>query len=458
MPGRHRLTPVLLLASAATLVIVVTHGLAGPRPIARGELPGQSAAGGDSQAGQGPISQAADARLAQDLATQSGPVTLSGDGFAPGETIVVQAVLQPDQPPVEVAVLAASQDGDLPEQTITLPEAVTSGQRTLRFIGQESGRTGEATIWVRAARRWIQLHSETLSPTDKVGFVAGGFEPEETVRVAFGRDGAETSFEVATDRAGNTAWTEFALPSYQPGQYRLVLAGERSGEPVTREVTVEPLKPTIELSPWYAPPGGRLDINARGFLPGETVSVSYESEEVGQTEADEYGNIWGARAPNIPYQAAQAMSVELRGMTSGATASAEVKIAQPAPWMELSSYAGAPGTAVYVSGGGWAAQERVNLYLDTGAGADQQAAGTGVTNEQGYLQYAGPALIPATDGETVEVIAVGEQSGAEATATFTVIRPYMPGLDELGQPPPRRQPGSLAPRATPTALPTPSPR
>ncbi|MBI4491472.1 MAG: hypothetical protein HY690_01610 [Chloroflexi bacterium] len=415
--------------------------------------PGGGQAGGSE--GIGPlggllVAQRPTVRLGADTVVQSGQLTLSARGFAPGEPLVVEAVLAEEGKQVELHRPTAGADGSLEELAVSVPEAVTSGQRTIRVTGQQSGQVGEATVYVRAARPWLVLGAETLRPTDRLGFVAGGFEPHEQVRVAFGQPEAPATFELSADRAGNTVWTETPLPSVQAGAYQLVLIGAQSGVRLDRTVQVEPLKPVLELSPWYGPPGGHLELNGQGFLPRETVSVAYDEAQVGEFEADEYGNTWGLRVPDIPYDATHTLVVTLKGATSGAAASAEFKVADPHPWAELSTYAGPPGAAVYVSGGGWAARERVTLHLGEDA---SPAVGSGTTDEYGYLRFAGPAPIPPSADGIVQIVAVGERSGAQTSAKFTVVRPYIPGAVPGGQP--------QSPRPTlpvPTPVPTVSPR
>ena len=49
------------------------------------------------------------------------------------------------------------------------------------------------------------------------------------------------------------------------------------------------------------------------------------------------------------------------GVDSGARATFEFKVLDPKPWLELTSWSGAPGAPVGFGGGGWIAGERVSF-------------------------------------------------------------------------------------------------
>lgn len=447
----------LLLACAVLLLGVPVLALTGAlRSWPDSPVTADGAGGGGviEAVGRALVAPSPSVDLGSDTVVQSSELGLTARGFAPDEPIFVEAVLAPGTDTVEVYRATAGADGNLSEITITLPEAVTSGQRTIRLVGQRSGRTAEADFFVVSERPWLQLRAETLQPTDMLGFVAGGFQPRETVRIAFGLAEAPSTSEIAADRAGNTAWTELPLPSFQPGEYELLIVGAESGTRLNRTVRVAPLSPVLELSPWYGPPGGKLELNGRGFLPHERVSLSYNRSGVSELEADEYGNLWGVRAPDVPYEAMQSLVVTLTGADSGATTSVEFKVADPHPWVELSTYAGAPGTGVYLSGGGWAARERVSLHVGQ---SSSPAVGIATSDEYGFLRFAGPVPIPASADDEVEIVALGERSGAEASARFTVVRPIIPVLPPL-PPPPAVQLPTPAPRPTPAPAPAPTPK
>jgi hypothetical protein len=138
--------------------------------------------------------------------------------------------------------------------------------------------------------------------------------------------------------------------------------------------------------------------------------------------ADEYGNLWGAGPVHIPQNASSgALALNLVGAESGAKANPEFKVLDPKPWLELTSWSGAPGAPVGFGGGGWIAGERVSIHIGTATGPAQS---TGAGDDGGWLKGAGQVYIPNDAGDDVIFVADGEQSHLVAAATFKVVFPF----------------------------------
>src|SRR5439155_26720694 len=126
---------------------------------------------------------------------------------------------------------------------------------------------------------------------------------------------------------------------------------------------------------------------------------------------------------------------------SGARATAQFKVVEPRPWLELAPWWGPAGVPVGFHGGGWAAGERITFHVDS---AMTPAVVEGQADDGGWLRGAGPATVPPDATRKVTFVAVGGQSHAVATATFTVSAPSA-GAGASGLP--RAQPGR--PRGSP---------
>jgi hypothetical protein len=117
-----------------------------------------------------------------------------------------------------------------------------------------------------------------------------------------------------------------------------------------------------------------VQLNARGFAPNEGVSVSLGDAggQAGELQADQYGNLWGAGPIRVPQSAtAGGLKVNLVGEESVAHVSPEFKVLEAKPWLELTSWWGAPGSPVGFGGGGWIAGERVSFHTGNAGGPTQ---------------------------------------------------------------------------------------
>jgi hypothetical protein len=374
-------------------------------------------------------------------APQSGQVRVSGKGFAAGESIGLSADQTSDanSETVSLASTVANADGSFDAVTLTLPDSLQSGGHPLDAVGQTSGATGTATLWIRAPQPWLVLDKYDIPQYGDLGFVAGGFEPMDRVDVtlepAAGSNATRVSLvTLTTDQAGNADWSQLKLPRLSAGTYTMVVQGEADAAEVRRDLNVTPLKPLLELSPWAGPAGASVRVNAHGFAPNEPVQVSLGgAHDSTPLRADEYGNLWGAGPLHIPQSAATGgFAIDLAGGDSGATATAEFKVLDPKPWLELTSWSGAPGAPVSFGGGGWIGGEQVTIHIGS---ATSPAVTSEFADESGWLKGSDQVYVPNEVNDDVIFVAVGDKSHIAAAATFKVVFPF--GL-RPGQTDPRR--------------------
>lgn len=393
----------------------------------RDGAPNQMAPVGESASTPAPR---AELRLAERAIKQYGRLKLSASGFLPGEDVIITAMPGGDAQPIELGQLPADDQGRIGEFAVDLPEGVTSGPRPVTVAGTSSHRQATEALYVRSEKLFAVLSSYTPRPMDRLGFVAGGFEPGEDVRVFLRNTQGEPLATVPTDEAGNTDWTEALTPVVEPGEYDLIFQGSQSNNRHVQRLTISPLAPTLELSPWAGPPGSKLDLNGRGFLPGEEVQAFIGRGDRPATtfKADQYGNFWGVGPLVVPASAGGGrLEVRLAGQLSGAEVTQTFAVVGVKPWAELSAYSGMPGTAVSFGGGGFAAKERVSVHLGNGNGP---VVATGTTDEQGTVVRSTTTTVPADAASRTQTkvtfVLVGEESQGEASAVFTVIAPVVP--------------------------------
>lgn len=387
---------------------------------------------------------------------QDGPAKITGRGFAPSESIVLSAKLAaPASSPNGAAAGSASSialtrvqaaaDGTLKADIAALPDELTSGRHTLEALGQRSGKRATAPLLVRAKSPWINLNRYAMKPDSTIGFILGGFDPRESIEVSLepgtrradGQPQDPSQVTKATrltslpaDPVGNSQWAEVRVPALAPGSYSLVARGARSGQQIAVNVVVEPLTPVIQLSPWSGPPGTSVQINARGFTPGDTVQVFLGSatQPVTTVTADQYGNFWGAGPIQVPYgTTAGPFSIRFVDKVGSADVTADFRVLDTKPWLELTSWSGPPSSSVGFGGGGWAAGERVTVHLGNASGP---VVAVGQADDYGWLRLGTAATVPgdATPGgnatSSITFVAVGDRSHANASAVFKIINPF----------------------------------
>ncbi len=381
---------------------------------------------------------------------QDGQVRISVGGFYPLEPIAIRATeKQAGSKEIDLRQTEASVQGALDGVYVGLPDQLESGTHVLRLVGQFSGRHATATLYVRAKSPWITLNSSEGKPHGTIGLIAGGFEPTEQLRVsleprALPATRAQqspppgvapvTMAVLATDRVGNSAWSLVKLPLVKPGDYTIVVRGVSSGQQLKKDISITAYHPSVELSPWAGPPGTKVQLNSRGFEPGEKVHVYLGAAPTSSATvtADQYGNLWGAGPVRIPYAAFHgSLTIRLVGEDSTAQTQAQFNVLAPKPWLELTQYWGAPGGSVEFSGGGWAGGERISIHIGS---SKAPPVAYGKADDYGWLHGTGPATIPKDAVYQVMFVAVGEQSHSVATATFKIVLPF--GLRPDGVAPP----------------------
>ena len=480
---RHNLWPVVLVVAAAIALAIFVYWSTLWKALS-GDVTGIATVGN------------ATLSLPTDVVRQNSTIPVSASGFLPGETVVLRAKVG-TAPTRDFASAKADANGSVARVQVPLPEWLTSGLQRTEAVGKTSGRRAEAVLRVRAKGLWINLKDHSAKQGSKLGMIAGGFQPGESVKVfLLPQEGSKAEpVQIGTlkaDEVGNTAWAEFQVPvvpddepanaaasvggaasenqtqAQKPDwwQQPLALRGAASGLELKEIVTINRLKPTVKnLSPWYGPPGGSLNINAQGFLPNEKVQVEFvlagKAQPIGTFQADQYGGLWGAGPIKVPYDTPSGdLKVRLTGEQSHLPVETKYGVVAPKPWVELSSWSGYPGTGVIFSGGGWAADERVVAHLGSAAGP---VVAEGTADGQGFLHGLGPTTVPEVPPDPlakpdaprkVTYTLVGERSRTQASAVFALIIPF---FDLPPTPPPAQLGPSGQPLTEPPAAPSPAP-
>jgi hypothetical protein len=366
-------------------------------------------------------------------ARQGSQVQVSGRGFSAGETVSITASKGAEGAETfSLGQAEASAQGTLDALVLLLPDELESGPHALDAAGLSSRRHSGGTLWIQAREPWIVLDTYEIQPYKDVGLVDGGFDPFDSVQVSLEPSGDHAPnvpplalVTQATDQAGNAQYAVVKLaPTTRAGTYSLVLRGVAGGQELRRDVTVDGLKPSAELSPWSGPAGVPVSMNVRGFAPGERVHVAIgsASNEVMVLVADSDGNLWGAGPVRIPQTVLTGkLPIVLTGEDSGAVVKPEFAVQEPKPWLELTNWWGAPGVPVGFGGGGWIGGETVSFHVGT---AFAPALGEAKADDYGWLKVTNTVQVPLDADGPVTFVALGEMSHASASAVFSVVFPF----------------------------------
>ncbi|MBI4491718.1 MAG: hypothetical protein HY690_02880 [Chloroflexi bacterium] len=339
---------------------------------------------------------------------------LRGGGFAPGET--VRAALRDSAGERALGDLAADGVGSLAASPLPLP-ALDRGSYTLVLTGDQSGAVVERRLTVVGFDPWVVLDHYTLAPGTSTGLQGFGFQPGEAVQVHV--DGATRPLQRAeADQQGELRIENLvrATPA-DVGKHRLVVRSESGRADLDTTYEVLPFYPVMTLAAYAGPPGAEVRFDGRGFAPGETVRILLgpdgRLQEVASFQADQDGAFQEAGPWRVPYNA---QGGELRlvaeGEQSRVARDQTFQVVRHQPWLSLDQTSGPPGTQVTVQGAGFGAEEPVALSV-----AGRELA-TATADARGALADVGPLALPQDASGELELVAHGQETGAQASATF----------------------------------------
>lgn len=374
--------------------------------------------------------------LASLTVSQNGELSLSAEGFAPGETITLMVSDGSATPPREVGHAKTDADGRVDELTIQLPDWVTSGARALEAQGQNSGRRTESTFYVRAEKPWISLGSYAAKRDSRLSLIAGGFEPGETVNIFLEQSPQTILASAVADLAGNIEWTEVGLRGFRAGEHRLILEGVSSQIRLSESIVISPRAPWVGLHVYTIGPGGSIGFDGHDFAPRERVQV-FLDEPVGEAlveaVADEAGNFTVNNAYTAKPDDVGRHRMILVGELTTENTIVSFDVVPFTPAFQMTTYSGSPGTETSFNGYGFAPGETVKVFIE----GQEQPVATILVDDNGSFEDAGRFMVPRNvTGANLGIMLVGEASGVRLRQSFSVIRiqPFL-GLDTYSGPP-----------------------
>jgi hypothetical protein len=354
--------------------------------------------------------------------TADAHLNFMGQGFAPGEqttvTIVdgqggVEATLDP------VVIL---EDGRFDEVSVPLPAGLTTGPHTLQVVGATSGRTARTTFRLRWLPPTIKMEAYSGKAKHSFNFSGSGFAPGEQVDVLLGGLGGSPLATYTADSEGEVVGRDVPIPLVQAGDYPLYFVGHDSGSPVSVGFNVQGFRPWAVLDNYSPPPYYLMGFSGEDFVPDEVVLVylnSRTSQPVTQVRADSNGRFTVKNAFELPELKGQNHIIFV-GQQSNADITVDFIAMAFGPALELTSYAGRPGSHVAFVGTGWARNDVLHVYA--GEAAALQEIGAFRADATGAFRDAGEVRLPVRSAAGGLPLTVrGDISQAEVTLWFQIL-------------------------------------
>src|SRR5262245_48893562 len=192
-------------------------------------------------------------------------------------------------------------------------------------LGQTPAPTSSATTVPTAS---LSASTTKAAPGASITVNGAGFQGGETVDVAFNG----TPVGQPTVGQDGTFALSFQVPNLSAGDYGITGKGRASGRNASMTFTITQGAAALSFSTMGAAPGDSITINGTGFLPGETVTVSFNGPNIGTPTADTAGD-WSLPF-TIPQLSPGSYGVTATGQTSNRVANANftvILVPPPAP-------------------------------------------------------------------------------------------------------------------------------
>lgn len=324
----------------------------------------------------------------------------------------------------EVAVVQTTPDAGSSPAASTA-KAVQAAQST---PAPDKPLVAAASVPVSKPGPLLLLNPAVGAPGSAVSVAGSGFDAGATVDVSVKRSESDKGQDIGfaqVDQGGSFGGLNFNIPDGIGGGTFIVIAQQEKSDKRARATgQVQGASPTAKFGTQVGKPGDRLTVSAKGFAPGETVNVYFNtigSQPVAALQADQGGAL-GRASLTVPYGPAGNNSFILMGDRSQSPVTVQFLMLNFYPAAGLSSYAAKADTALSFSATGFGPSESVSIYLNSLQSPPVAAV---ESNGEGAFANAGEYVIPFSLNGKNTFVFVGEKSQAAVTAGFDVL-PYTP--------------------------------
>ena len=328
-------------------------------------------------------------------------VILSGRGFNANELISVQL-----NNGSFFGYTNSDSSGNFTE-TITMPSSnIVQGQYILTAAGE---LVAETTLTFKPAIFFYQKQNQG-GPGSSIYLNGAAFNLDEPVEIYWGTISGLFEGKTTTDGVGNLQFSFTAPTGLAPGAYPITIV--RSNQtPMTVTTNFRILTPKI-TGPGGFHSGQHLILTLTGFQANELVTISWNANG-GQVIATAQLDFLGAGQvyTSPPPAPGGSYLVTAVGNSSGLQATVNVNLGQG---ILLGGGFGNPGSTINVTGGGYTANEAVNVYFQKISNGSVQTTTDAVGN------FTVALTLPRTYNPTVQyfVHAISVSGSEHAQARF----------------------------------------
>jgi hypothetical protein len=353
--------------------------------------------------------------------TAGARLNFQGQGFQADEAATVTIENPQGQTEVSLDDGTISKDGNLDELSVVLPDGVGRGDHVLRVVGQTSGLSARARFTVAYMTPKITMDTYSVKSSHAFGFAGSGFASNEIVDVRLGGLGGAPLATFTADTQGNVTGQNVPLPLVQAGDYVVYFVGEQSQNPVSVSFNIQGFSPWVVLDSYSLAPYSIVGFTGQDFVPGDQVDV-YLDRQNGQpllrVAADANGQFAIKNAFQLPDMKHGDHQLLFIGYKSDAHLETKFVVLPFGPGLQLTGYAGRPGTPIAFTGDGWARNEMLRVLV----GEQRTEVVTFQSDATGAFNAAGNFRLPiGTIAGGVPMTVRGDTSQAEVTVWYQAL-------------------------------------
>ncbi len=298
-------------------------------------------------------------------------ITVTAQSFAAGETVQIQ---------LEDQYTDTWNDGTLTCDSngtcvgpIGIANGCAGGAYTLNAIGETSQLKATTPLTIKPKIMLLSGNAPYGGPGAQIDVEGDGFARfESNVFIYWGTAQGINEGLGSVDECGNLLFQFNAPTNLAPGNYTITVT-RKNETPAIVTATFHILPPTIVTTPASIQPGQSIQLQLQGFSNGEQVSVNWNANG-GQPLITTGVGYNGSNTITIKPPAAPQGTYTLtaHGKTSGLQATTTLTIN---PSIQVTPVPVNPGSTVSITGGGFAANESIDVYFQsTSSGVNQITA------------------------------------------------------------------------------------
>ena len=356
------------------------------------------------------------------IVTHNAEIVARGFGFEPYEDVLISLYSAAGNLEREIGLIGADKEGNFTEAKFGVGNELAPGEHVVVAVGQKSGAAGRTSFRVQPSGPWLALDSYSEKPYAYYTFNAGGFDPGEQIAMHFDSVSSQPIGTAQADEYGMLSNASARVPMLAAGEHSFILVGQESRTAVSSPFTVLGFYPWVGLTNYSPQPQQRVGFIGHDFAPGERVAFFLNDTSggvVGTVVADENGNFETEGTFEVPVDAVGEVVLVFLGSASQMPVEVTMNVLPFGPLLELSTYAGPPGTRVSLNGQGFARNEVVHVYIGKAGGREVSSF---TADEEGKFSGAGEFAIPFDVGAgSITLTAVGDSSGTPIAMEFAVL-------------------------------------